>query len=42
MFAQKLVYKVPVKALLQQQKEMMRVNQYITVAYSLIGMFIIT
>ncbi|KWX70749.1 cache domain-containing sensor histidine kinase [Paenibacillus jilunlii] len=41
-FAQKLVYKVPVNALLQQQKEMKRVIQYITVAYALFGLIIIT
>ncbi|MEK3683938.1 cache domain-containing sensor histidine kinase [Paenibacillus sp. FSL R10-2736] len=41
-FEQKLVYKVPVKALLQQQNEMKRVIQYITVAYALFGLIIIT
>jgi len=40
--AQKLIYKIPVKALLQQQSEMKRVIQYITVAYSLFGLIIIT
>lgn len=39
---QKLVYKIPVKALLQQQNEMKRVIQYITVAYALFGLIIIT
>jgi two-component system, sensor histidine kinase YesM len=39
---QKLIYKIPVKALLQQQSEMKRVIQYITVAYSLFGLIIIT
>lgn len=42
MLGQKLVYKVPVKALLQQQNEMKRVIQYITVAYALFGLIIIT
>lgn len=41
-FEQKLVYKVPVKALLQQQNEMKSVIQYITVAYALFGLIIIT
>ncbi|NQX45021.1 histidine kinase [Paenibacillus tritici] len=41
-FEQKLVYKVPVKSLLQQQNEMKRVIQYITVAYALFGLIIIT
>ncbi|ASA23171.1 cache domain-containing sensor histidine kinase [Paenibacillus donghaensis] len=39
---QKLVYKVPVRALLQQQNEMKRVIQYITIAYALFGLIIIT
>lgn len=39
---QKLIYKIPVKALLQQQNEMKRVIQYITVAYALFGLIIIT
>ncbi|GGF92512.1 hypothetical protein GCM10010912_41900 [Paenibacillus albidus] len=39
---QKLVYKVPVKSLLQQQNEMKRVIQYITVAYAVFGLMIIT
>lgn len=42
MLGQKLVYKVPVKALLQQQNEMKQVIQYITVAYALFGIIIIT
>lgn len=39
---QKLVYKVPVKALLQQQNEMKSVIQYITVAYAVFGLIMIT
>ncbi|WP_091067061.1 sensor histidine kinase [Paenibacillus sp. NFR01] len=39
---QKLVYKIPVKALLQQQSEMKRVILYITIAYALFGLVIIT
>jgi two-component system sensor histidine kinase YesM len=39
---QKLVYKIPVKALLQQQNEMKSVIQYITVAYAVFGLIIIT
>ncbi|WP_379131889.1 sensor histidine kinase [Paenibacillus sp. sgz500958] len=39
---QKLIYKIPVKALLQQQSEIKRVIQYISVAYSLFGIIIIT
>ncbi|OBZ18978.1 histidine kinase [Bacillus sp. FJAT-27264] len=39
---QKLVYKIPVKALLQQQNEMKRVIQYITIAYAVFGLIILT
>lgn len=39
---QKLVYKIPVKALLQQQNEMKSVIQYITVAYAVFGLIMIT
>lgn len=39
---QKLVYKIAVKALLQQQNEMKSVIQYITVAYAVFGLIMIT
>lgn len=42
LLGQKLVYKVPVKALLQQQNEMKQVILYITIAYVVFGLIIIT